>query len=283
MTTEESAVISAANEAIELLEAGGLTHPKHAELLDPIRSSVYRLIRRFFRLQKKAVLSAVGPLIRHQLHLRDHVKREAFTPTPEEQSAQHAANAIMPTSLDPLIFSATANQTRLYDNLIQQAYEAAAQQIAEEEGSSAVLSDDALSTYLRENSLTKLTGGFSETSIDQLRTSIADAYLKGGGYDEIVQAIKDQYDGFSNWRAAAIANTETNDAYNAGRYEMASTLSFTHKAWDVESVNPCLICILNVADGWIEIEGEFSSGDAVPTAHVNCACGLSFKTVTLGH
>src|ERR1019366_2173204 len=129
----------------------------------------------------------------------------------------------------------------------------------------------------------KLTGGFSETSIDQLRTAIADTYLKGGGFDEIVQTIKDQYDGFSDYRAGLIAQSEVNSAYNQGRYEMASTMDFTHKEWELQSGNPCIICILNAAEGFIPIASEFSSGDASPTAHPGCYCGMNYKKVTPGH
>lgn len=426
----ELAIAEAANELATLLESKGLRHPVHAAVLEPAYASMKALMRRFFRIQKKGVLKAIAPHIRHQLvirratkteslregwvtingshvflndagkiikgpasligdskaelkdtekpkewqgvnvkHTTDHKElsinakysitgphyikttdltksqsytdkatvekyekkisggnmnaiiarkydgklyvsdshhhlqaaenlgfktvpvviisppssiKEALTPPPEEQAARHAANAIVPDTLDPLLFSATANQARIYDSLIQQAFKDAADQIAEEYGGDAALADDALAAYLRDNSLSKLTGGLAQTSIEELQTAIADAYLKGGGYDEIVQVIKDKFDGFSDSRAGMIAQTEVNDAYNQGRYEMASSLGFNRKSWEVDAM-PCLVCIANELAGWIEIGETFPSGDDAPTAHPNCYCSLGFKIETAGH
>ena len=284
MTIEESEldVIEAANDLSSLLEAGGLQHPKHAVILEPIYAKVKALMRKYFRLQKKAVLESVAPHIRHQLVIRRTTAKEALTPPPEAQSARHAANAIVPETLDPLLFSATANQSRIYDSLVQKAFEEAAAQIAAEYGTDAALEDDAVATYLRDNSLSKLTGGLAQTSIERLQTAIADAYIKGGGYDEIVQAIKDEYDGFSTSRAVLIAQTETNSAYNQGRYEMASTLGYNQKRWATD-LTPCIVCELNALTGWVDLADSFPSGDESPLAHPGCFCELDFRLVTPGH
>jgi len=94
---------------------------------------------------------------------------------------------------------------------------------------------------------------------------------------QVVKAIEDTFEDFSTTRAELIAQTEMADAYNEGRDAIAREAGLDEKSWETESGDPCPICEDNEAEGWIDIDDDFSSGDDAPTAHPNCLCILNFR------
>ena len=143
--------------------------------------------------------------------------------------------------------------------------------------SGATISEDVAGRWLRDNSLSKLTGGFSETSVERLRNAIADAWDQGGSYDQIIKAVQETFEQFSSVRAGMIAQTESADAYNEGRWVMAAEMGMEEKAWETESGTPCDECLANEAQGYIGMDEDFQSGDDAPTLHPNCLCILNFR------
>lgn len=269
METIDSEIVAAAGVLIRFIEAEPivkgagrtLKHPDHATRLDPVKKRVKRIMAGYFRRQKKAILDDV------RLRFWHHEMKEA--------SGKKRAEELLPESLSPLNFQATTKEDDDYQAAIKSAIKAAQDQIASEveTGTAPVVSDNAMTKYLQERSLERLTGDFAETTKTRLRSAIADAVDAGGTADEIVAAIQDVMADFSTTRANLIAQTEVNDAYNFARSEMADEMGFTQKRWVTESGAPCLECDANEAEGWIDITEPFQSGDMMPTAHPMCLPG----------
>jgi Phage Mu protein F like protein len=258
-------IADAANGLADLLEATapkGLKHPKHAKHVNAARASIKAVMRKYFERQRKAVLATVDPRIKRALIIH---------PVKESAAGKTFARDLVPTSLHPLTFAATASETSEYDGAITDLIAAAAKSLDMEN------SEDIASKYLRENSLSKLTGELNSTSVERLQNAIADAWDAGGSYTDIVGAIKDTFEDFSDQRADLIAQTEAADAYNAGRRETALALDFDEHSWETESGDPCPVCEENESQGWIDIDEDFSSGDDAPTAHPNCLCVANFR------
>jgi hypothetical protein len=253
-------IADAANDLAALLEAAaprqGLRHPSHARIVAPARKKVERVLRHYFARQEAALLAEIKPKI---------AAREASS------GGTLYAHTILPTSIHPLRFPVTSIETEEWNAAIRAVIAGAAASIA-----SGVTVDDAVSRWLRDNSLTRLTGDFSNTSINRLRDAVADAWDAGGSYEQIVKAIQDTFADFSDTRAGMIAQTEINDAYNRGRIYTAVQAGFDQKAWDPDG-EACPICMENVDEGWIGIDDEFPSGDLAPTAHPNCDCSIDFQ------
>jgi len=151
-----------------------------------------------------------------------------------------------------------------------------AAELAAERKSGAPISPDVTSRWLRDHSLTRLAGNFSEESITQLRNALADAWDAGGSFNQIVDAIHSVFADFSEERAATIAQSEMNDAYNAGYLEMANALGMEEKAWD-PAAECCEACQKQVAAGWIPINERFPGGVMAPCLHEGCTCDLKFR------
>jgi hypothetical protein len=267
----------AANDLAALLEAAaprqGLRHPSHARIVAPARKKVERVLWHYFARQEAALLAEIKPKLavmttrEAELHI-DHLR---FVEGSASSGGQLFAHAILPTSIHPLRFPVTSIETEEWNAAIRAVITGAAASIA-----SGVTVDDAVSRWLRDNSLTRLTGDFSTTSINRLRDAVADAWDAGGSYEQIVLAIRSTFQDFSDTRAGMIAQTEVNDAYNRGRMYTAVQAGFDQKAWDPDG-EACPICIENVDAGWIGIDDEFPSGDLAPTAHPNCDCSIDFQ------
>jgi len=260
------AITDAANDLAALLEATapkGLKHPRHAVSVAPARRSIEVVIAHYFYRQRKAVLAAVKPHIERQLILH---------PTVKESSANGKtfARTLLPSSLHPLQFSATAGETSEYNDAITELIGAAAKSLGSTAG------EDLASTYLRENSLSKLTGGLNATTTERLQDALATAWDEGGSYDQMVAAIQD-FDGFSEQRAGLVAQQETSEAYNSARQSIAASLGYNEKSSEVESDNPCEDCIENADEGWIDSDAEFPNGGDAPPFHVNCQCAVNFR------
>lgn len=123
----------------------------------------------------------------------------------------------------------------------------------------------------------ELISGIDETTRDDLRRIIADGLDDNIGLDEIADAIE-AATGFDEDRADLIARTEISNAnstaavegYKAARDEGVNVM----KEWLVDD-EPCAICEANAAQGPIDLDEDFESGDDSPPAHPNCECAVS--------
>jgi hypothetical protein len=267
VSPEVREVIEAANALSALLEAAapkGLKHRRHQQHIAPARARLQKLFAGYFKRQGAAVLAVVRPRI--QAALTSHPIQESSA------GGKRFSDALIPASLHPLRFAVTAAEEDEYASIIKAAIAGAAKTLAAELKSGATISDDVAGDWLRENSLTKLTGGFSETSIDRLRNAVADAWDKGGSADQIVTAIKDTFADFSDSRAEMIAQTEANDAYMEGRDAMAQELGMEEKIWSADGSDACEECQGQIEAGWVPIDEDFPSGDD-PPLHPNCFLG----------
>ena len=236
---------------------GGLKHAKHATKLAPIRTDAATALKKFFKRQGSLLLSQIKPKL-----------REA------DADPKKKAASIIPDNLPIAITGGTSvDYSKALENALSAGYEG----LAGELGSDNELADDIVQKYLTDHSLTKLTGSFEDTTVERLRNALADAYQKGADFDGLVQAVKDEYAGFSDVRAGMIAQTEMNAAYNAGRKQLGLDMGFNEKSWDPDGSACEEICVPNVLDGWIDIDDEFESGDSEPPGHPNCDCSLNVR------
>ena len=257
----------AAHDLAALLEstARGLKHPRHSQHVAPARRRIKAVMVHYFERQRRAVLSAVKPKISRELLLYPPI-REA------SQSGKTFAKQLLPATLNPLTFAATRGEDTEYTDAVTELIAAASQSL-EATASGASFAEQ----YLRDNSLSKLTGGLNKTSIERLQDALANAWDAGGDYNSMVKAITDTFDNFSTKRADLIAQTESADAYNAGRQSTALAIGMSEHSWETESDDPCPVCLANEAQGWIDIGDNFDSGDDAPTAHPNCLCVVNFR------
>lgn len=267
-------LLAEANNLASLLEAAarGLQHRRHQKHIRPARTKIKDIMAQFFGRQKAAIVKAVKPHIELALHADPPPLKEA------SGSGKRFASAAMPVSLSPLKFAASSAEQSEYDQAITGAIVGAGKTLAAELGAKGTeLPESVAGHYLRDNSLSKLTGGLDNTTIDRLQNAIADAWDNGGSFDQIVKAIEDTMEDFSATRAELIAQTEANDAYSAGRRSMADQLDMDEHAWETESGDPCEECLANEAQGWIPVDEAFDSGDLSPTAHPGCECTENFR------
>lgn len=225
-------------------------------------------MRMYFVRQGTAVLGALEP---HIVSVSNQFR---------EANGKAFAATLLPSSLNPLRFATSSAEDALYEAAISSAIMGAARVLQDEmEASPATVPSSFAAEYLRDNSLSKLTGEIAATTKDRLQTALADAWEAGGSYEQIVGAVKDTFQDFSQVRADMIAQTETNDAYNAGRREAAEKMGFNEKSWETESGNPCPTCTTNEEEGWILFDQAHASGDDEPTAHPNCECIENYRMV----
>lgn len=298
MTDIHREVIAAYRRLDALLEeaAGrgkGLRHPSHKATLTAARAKITKVVRVYFKRQEVAILAAMRPKIGAALQahpypiveawarlLRGDVTFiEAFIEAGQARTPQAKAFAstLLPSSMAPLRFPATSAEDAEYTDAISNAIAGAAATAASELATDATLNDTAASRYLRDNSLSKLTGELQGATLDRLRNALSDAWENGGSYDQMIGAVKATFEDFSDNRADMIAQTEANDAYNWGRIELATEAGFEEKAWDPDGEACEEICQPNVDAGWIGIDEDFPSGDDAPSAHPNCDCSVSFR------
>ncbi len=270
MSLTEVEVADSANALAQLLEAAakGLKHRRHRKHILPARAAVKAVMARYFERQRSAILRDLKPHIDHALRLHP---REAANP------GKPFAQSLLPRALSPLTFAATSSELSDYNEAITSAIEGAAAVIAKELKTGAQSVKDFAADYLRDNSLSKLTGDIADTTVERLQNALADAWEAGGSYDQVVAAINDTFDDFSETRAGLIAQTEVNDAYNSARDGTARDIGATEKAWETESGDPCPTCVDNEDAGWIGIDEDFPSGDDAPTAHPNCECVTNYR------
>lgn len=261
------AVTNAADAVADLCEARrGLHRVRHQQHLTPAKAMISGVMAQYFGRQSVAVLDAVTP------HVSSAIAqfREATV------QGKTFANTLLPVSLHPLRMASSPVENSVYAAAIQAVVTGAAETLLTELGSGETIAPNVASDYLRNNSLTKLTGDIEPATLNQLRNAVADAWDAGGSYDQIVGAIRDTFEDFSAARADLIAQTEANAAYNAGRDATARAIGLDEKSWETED-DPCPICEANEAEGWIGIDDTFSSGDDMPLAHPRCSCSCNFR------
>ncbi len=182
-----------------------------------------------------------------------------------------------PSSLHPLRFPITGGENDDFNEAIKSAIERKAATVAADLKSGATISEDVAGRWLREHSLTNLTGNFSEASITRLRNALADAWAAGGSFSQLVDAIHVVFADFSDERAAMIAQTEMNTAYSISRMAMAHDMDMQEKSWSADSTDACEVCQKQIAAGWIPIDELFPAGVMVPCLHDGCDCGVNYR------
>jgi SPP1 gp7 family putative phage head morphogenesis protein len=115
----------------------------------------------------------------------------------------------------------------------------------------------------------------TESTRDMLRADVSTALQEGWTNAELASKLADNY-AFSPERAMVIARTETIRASNAGTLigfkESGVVLLKEWTTAEDDSVSED--CEANGAQGPIELDAEFESGDDAPPAHPNCRCAL---------
>lgn len=134
--------------------------------------------------------------------------------------------------------------------------------------------DNKANTLLTKSSLDK-------TTRDQLSKLIIEDRKAGMTVDEISKHIEETFADVSKVRSKMIAYTETANLMNDSQYQVMKRAGVNMKEWLLFGPNPCSICIGNSGDGPIPMDSFFSSGDLMPSAHVNCECGLDYVTADL--
>ena len=117
----------------------------------------------------------------------------------------------------------------------------------------------------------------TDTTRDMLRATIADGLAAGKTLDEIADEIGGTY-AFSPDRAAVIAATEVSRANSMAALESYRAVAAlgvpVRKAWLVTTAC-CDECATNAAQGAIDLDDAFESGDDTPPGHPNCRCSLT--------
>jgi Phage Mu protein F like protein len=258
----EAALLEIAQEA-EFAVRESLRQKRHAAPIRRARKTVELVLERYWNRQRNAVMG--GVLERHHLI---------------EASGKTNAKKLVPD--DVVYFPASQSEESEYLLAMREAMEEARDVLAHDLGIPKPNTVGSISEYLREHSLTKLTGGLNETTVDRLRDAIATAYDEGGGFAEVVEAIRNTFDEFGEARAGMIAQTEVNAAYNASRHATAQEAGLDEKRWEPDGDACEEICMPNVDQDWIAIDDTFDSGDDAPPAHPNCDCSVSFRKVSGG-
>ncbi|MDE2100869.1 MAG: hypothetical protein KGL39_26720 [Patescibacteria group bacterium] len=117
----------------------------------------------------------------------------------------------------------------------------------------------------------------TEATRQMLRGTVERAIEEGWTASRIQHEVIENQ-AFSPQRALTIARTETAFARNKGSLESAKNSEVVKaKRWKT-TTEACDICVENEAEGPIELDEDFESGDDCPPAHPNCRCILTYDT-----
>lgn len=121
----------------------------------------------------------------------------------------------------------------------------------------------------------------SDTTRDELRRIITNAFEKDTPLEDIIEAIEDA-GSFSSVRAQMIARTEVSRAQAGGTYDVWKKTGVVKTViWQHSNLpNVCADCLDNAAAGEIDFGKSFPSGDIYPPAHPNCRCVVVAKKTT---
>lgn len=116
----------------------------------------------------------------------------------------------------------------------------------------------------------------TEATRNEIRSIIEQAVAGNIELADLEGAIRDA-GAFSETRAALIARTEISRAHNYGALNGYLTARANgvdvKKAWLPDDI-ACDLCLDNEADGAIELDEQFATGDLAPPAHPNCECAI---------
>lgn len=245
-----------------------LRHDRHAVSLLPLRAEMKAVFARYFKRQGNLLLGQISEHLRHVADGNKNVKEA------EQQSRDAVAYAIPNDILLPLAYNVAMATD--YSGLLAAGFTAGYENLAAELAPTEKVNADAMAVYLRENSLEKLTGELNGTTVKRLQTALADAYESGATYEDMVQAVKDEFAGMQDSRAEMISQTELNGAYNQARKQLAVDMGFNEVSWNPDGM-ACPVCLINVLQGWIPLGENFESGDDAPPAHPSCDCSLDIR------
>ena len=113
--------------------------------------------------------------------------------------------------------------------------------------------------------------GIDSTTRDRLETAIEAAIVAGKDPGAAAAAVLDDAT-----RAETIGYQAATAAFHEGIVEGGKSAPGAMKRWMTDS-DPCQICEDNAANGWIDMDQDFQSGDDGPEAHPNCKCWLDMK------
>ncbi|HYI67142.1 MAG TPA: phage minor head protein [Candidatus Limnocylindrales bacterium] len=272
----------------ELLEAIDLVGAAAADLREAdlrirkrrtLRSIERRLERdlaKAWRVQGKDFLRRFATL---ESKFKTEALREAVSPEDWEALFTESALATLSVLREPLSLAAAAS-------LRLGARHAIADLAAD---LTFALADPEAVAYLADVGATRV-AGINEVTRDRLRTLLADARAGGWSYDRTAAEIRRTFVGFGTpapqqhirSRAHLVAVTETGDAYEASRRMMANRLASAglqlEKAWlAVGDARTDADCLANDSQGWIAVDGVFTSGHEQPTAHPACRCTTEYR------
>lgn len=118
-------------------------------------------------------------------------------------------------------------------------------------------------------------GELADSTRDMIRSTIVQAEEEGWSNARLRAEIEDNY-AFSKSRASTIARTEmkTADSQGAMAAWKASGLKMKKEWVRSAGESECDICEANEAQGPIDINDSFESGDDTAPAHPNCECAV---------
>jgi hypothetical protein len=109
-----------------------------------------------------------------------------------------------------------------------------------------------------------------ETTRRDIRSSIATSIALGEDIQTATARLASHINNPD--RAELIARTETVNSFGQGLKEFGTQSGAIGKEWDDTGAND--ECADNTAQGPIDIDENFSSGDDAPAAHPNCRCNM---------
>lgn len=118
------------------------------------------------------------------------------------------------------------------------------------------------------NSSYSITDVTRDRIIESIKTSLGLGETVEDATSRIERLVNDPY------RAGVIAATESVNGYQSGLAQMATQSGAVGKEW--QDVGADDVCADNSAEGIIDINDSFGSGDSQPAAHPNCRCGLRY-------
>lgn len=142
--------------------------------------------------------------------------------------------------------------------------------------------------FLQDHAARRVTG-IDATTEDGLRQILAQGADEGWSYSRTARAIQDEFRGFSAPapqkhianRAELVSVTELAEGYGMAQREMALGLRGVgvemEKSWLIGAADPCEICQLNDADGWIGLDDAFSGGAGGVPQHPACRCDVIYR------
>lgn len=118
----------------------------------------------------------------------------------------------------------------------------------------------------------KLISGISNTTRTFVNNQISQGIRNGDSVGQVADRLKSAYT-FSQSRAQTIANTETARADVEGNMGSYREADVQKKRW-ILGAGACEICEANAAQGAINFDDDFQSGDSAPPSHPNCRCDI---------